>query len=257
MYSASTSDLLIRSQGVNWPVQYCKKISASDIMDGLRRTEFRAFFQPIVDVRSGRVATLETTVRWAHPTFGFLLPAEFLCEADQYGLLDQVAVQFLDDTIATVVNWRRQGFCVSPDLYAPVQAHLSGAVLRDEFTRREMAKSVALSGLSEFSLIFENDLHADSLNELRSCEFSLDDCTDTHEALTSAFKRGLVPPGAMTVCGVDTLLKWYVSREYGVSHAQGDFICPALTARDLAAGLVHWHQFFRGLHALDELVHPT
>ncbi|MBV6325452.1 EAL domain-containing protein [Duganella violaceipulchra] len=236
---------------------HCKKISASDIMDGLRRREFRAFFQPIVDVSSGRVATLETTVRWGHPIFGLLVPAEFLCEADQYGLLDQVAVQFLDDTIATVVNWRRQGFCVSLDLYAPVQAHLSGAVLRDEFTRREMTKSVALSGLSEFSLIFENDLHAHSLNELLSCKFSLNDCTDTREALTSAFNRSHVPPSATTVYGVDTLLKWYVSREHGVSRAQGDFICPAMTARDLGAGLVQWHQLFRGMHAFDELLQST
>jgi EAL domain-containing protein (putative c-di-GMP-specific phosphodiesterase class I) len=47
----------------------------------------RVFYQPLVEVASGRVVGLEGLVRWDHPTRGILTPAAFVPVAEEGGLI--------------------------------------------------------------------------------------------------------------------------------------------------------------------------
>jgi diguanylate cyclase (GGDEF)-like protein len=49
----------------------------TDLRFALERGEFRVYYQPIVDLRSGLVQGCEALVRWQHPERGLLLPAQF------------------------------------------------------------------------------------------------------------------------------------------------------------------------------------
>ena len=53
------------------------------LAEGIERGELRAYYQPIVDLRSGGVTAQEALVRWAHPQRGLLGPASFLGGADR------------------------------------------------------------------------------------------------------------------------------------------------------------------------------
>jgi len=46
---------------------------------GLRRSEFVLYFQPIIDLRLEKVASVEALLRWNHPTRGLLAPGMFEC----------------------------------------------------------------------------------------------------------------------------------------------------------------------------------
>ncbi|MDD2662274.1 MAG: EAL domain-containing protein [Dechloromonas sp.] len=59
----------------------------NSLRQGLGRDEFLLHFQPIVDVRSGRVAGLEALVRWQHPERGLLFPGTFIGVAEETGLI--------------------------------------------------------------------------------------------------------------------------------------------------------------------------
>lgn len=63
---------------------------AADLLDACQRREFVLFFQPIVDAKSGRLASAEVLVRWEHPTKGLLLPRAFLGIAENIGLLKTI-----------------------------------------------------------------------------------------------------------------------------------------------------------------------
>lgn len=63
---------------------------ASDLLLACERREFIPYFQPLIDARTGRIACVETLVRWAHPTRGILAPAEFLETAENVGILKKV-----------------------------------------------------------------------------------------------------------------------------------------------------------------------
>lgn len=48
------------------------------------------FYQPIVDVETGKITAREALVRWHHPERGWISPAEFVPVAEQSGLIDQL-----------------------------------------------------------------------------------------------------------------------------------------------------------------------
>jgi diguanylate cyclase (GGDEF)-like protein/PAS domain S-box-containing protein len=67
-----------------------KKKLAADLFLACDRQEFIPFFQPIVDARTGELASAETLVRWDHPTRGILAPGAFLETAANVGILKRI-----------------------------------------------------------------------------------------------------------------------------------------------------------------------
>jgi diguanylate cyclase (GGDEF)-like protein/PAS domain S-box-containing protein len=59
----------------------------NDLRLALQREEFRLYFQPIVDLKTGTIIGSEALLRWAHPRRGLLAPAEFLPVAEETGLI--------------------------------------------------------------------------------------------------------------------------------------------------------------------------
>lgn len=57
------------------------------LRQALGRDEFRLHFQPVIDVRSGRVEGVEALVRWQHPERGLLPPGVFIGVAEETGLI--------------------------------------------------------------------------------------------------------------------------------------------------------------------------
>jgi diguanylate cyclase (GGDEF)-like protein/PAS domain S-box-containing protein len=53
----------------------------------LDREEFQLFYQPIVDLRTGRFVSLEALLRWQHPERGFVPPDQFIGLAEETGAI--------------------------------------------------------------------------------------------------------------------------------------------------------------------------
>lgn len=66
------------------------KEQASDLLIACERREFTPYFQPVIDARTGRIASAEMLVRWSHPTKGVLAPNVFLETAANMGLLQRI-----------------------------------------------------------------------------------------------------------------------------------------------------------------------
>lgn len=63
-----------------------------ELRAALDRGEFEAWYQPIVDARTGEILAVEALARWRHPTRGILGPAEFLPVLTDCGLLSELSV---------------------------------------------------------------------------------------------------------------------------------------------------------------------
>jgi diguanylate cyclase (GGDEF)-like protein/PAS domain S-box-containing protein len=72
------------------------------------RSEFVVHYQPIVELRSGRVLGCEALVRWQHPRRGMLLPGEFLPLAEEAGLIGEIDLWVLRQACVQAARWREQ-----------------------------------------------------------------------------------------------------------------------------------------------------
>jgi diguanylate cyclase (GGDEF)-like protein len=71
--------------------------------------EFITFYQPVVDLSSGDIVGLEALVRWEHPEFGLLAPAEFLDLAESTGLIVDISECVLRAACCQTRQWQEQG----------------------------------------------------------------------------------------------------------------------------------------------------
>ena len=84
-------------------------VLVGDLRRALESEELVVHYQPQVDLRSGRVASVEALVRWEHPTHGLLHPEMFLPAAERGGLAGLVARYVLEHVLRQQQRWRAEG----------------------------------------------------------------------------------------------------------------------------------------------------
>jgi diguanylate cyclase (GGDEF)-like protein len=67
------------------------------------------YYQPKVDLQSGRIAGVEALARWEHPRRGLLPPDEFVPLAERSSLLRAMTVHLIDTALRQCSVWRAQG----------------------------------------------------------------------------------------------------------------------------------------------------
>ncbi len=83
----------------------------AELMDALDNGHIRAYFQPIVDMRTGDVVAIEALARWQTDT-GIREPGEFLPAIERAGLNGSLFERMLDDGLTHLATFRT----VSPNL---------------------------------------------------------------------------------------------------------------------------------------------
>jgi len=71
--------------------------------------EFVTFYQPVVNLASGKVVGLEALVRWQHPRLGLLPPADFLELAEHTGLIMDISQSVMRCACLQTRQWQLQG----------------------------------------------------------------------------------------------------------------------------------------------------
>ncbi|MBR0347108.1 MAG: EAL domain-containing protein [Rudaea sp.] len=95
------------------PIMHAKARSrlqmAAELRQALARDELRIYFQPSVELRSGRIVAVEALLRWQHPLRGMIAPSEFVPIAENLGVVRQIDQWVMHTVLNKLVEWERMG----------------------------------------------------------------------------------------------------------------------------------------------------
>ena len=85
---------------------------ADEILNGLERDEFVAFYQPQFDARSHDLVGVEALARWRHPQLGIRSPDAFLSIAEELNVVATIDRLILEQSLADLDRWAAAGLAV-------------------------------------------------------------------------------------------------------------------------------------------------
>jgi len=89
--------------------QLAREELLADLQHALDDDQFRLFYQPIVNLRSGTTTGYEALVRWQHPTRGLVPPALFIELAEESGLIVPLGRWVLAEATRQAAQWLAEG----------------------------------------------------------------------------------------------------------------------------------------------------
>jgi len=81
---------------------------ARDLSGALDAGQLILYYQPIVDLRSGRCVQAEALLRWQHPRNGLLSPMHFMHEAEETGLIVEIGNWVFHEAARQLAQWRQR-----------------------------------------------------------------------------------------------------------------------------------------------------
>lgn len=131
-----------------WARRWCQELTAA-----IDQGQIHLHYQPILDLRTGRLAGVEALVRWDHPTRGRLPTEEFVMLAEQTGCIGRITEFVLREACAQTQRWRDARLDLGPTFVAT--ANISALDLADEGLVDMVRNALEHSGLPPSALHLE------------------------------------------------------------------------------------------------------
>ena len=107
-----------QQQGGNNYQFYIAKVANSSIniftqetclRNALKRSEFEVYYEPQIEIKTGKIIGAEALVRWNHPERGRVSPGEFIPMAEEMGLIAPLGEWVLETACRQTKAWQIQG----------------------------------------------------------------------------------------------------------------------------------------------------
>jgi EAL domain-containing protein (putative c-di-GMP-specific phosphodiesterase class I) len=253
-----------------------KAYSANEVRAAILGGELVNFYQPKVDVASGKVVGVESLVRWRHPQDGLVFPDQFIGVAEAHGLIDDLTRAVIREAFAQANIWLNTGLNLRVAINISM-ANLSTLAFADYIAAAASAAGIAASDIvlevTESQLMKDLSAPLEILTRLRLRRFrlSIDDFGTGHSSLSQlrdipfdelkvdqGFVHGAAGNdtlraiygaslglakqlGMKTVAeGVEDRTDWDFLRKTGCDMAQGYFIAKPMPAEEIPEWISSW-----------------
>jgi diguanylate cyclase (GGDEF)-like protein len=81
----------------------------NEMRAGIEGGQFVAYYQPKIDLGTGRVCGCEALMRWEHPKHGLISPARFIPVAEETGMIATMGYKIMEDAAKAAAGWLRRG----------------------------------------------------------------------------------------------------------------------------------------------------
>ena len=124
----------------------------SQLRTALDESQFMLYYQPTVDLQTGRLTGVEALMRWQHPRRGVVPPLEFISLAEESGLIVPMGQWAIQEACRQVRIWQRE---IPADEPITLAVNLSARQLRHPNLVQDVADALDDSGLLPSRLILE------------------------------------------------------------------------------------------------------
>ena len=134
-------------------------------------------YQPIFNLRTGELASLEALARWDHPEFGEISPAIFIPAAERLGRIGDITLALLNKALDFAAEWNppvRLSFNLSA---AHICCENAGREIVDLFADRNFPLDRLQFEITETAMLVNFDMARSNIESLRraGCRIALDD----------------------------------------------------------------------------------
>ncbi len=149
-----------------------------EIKRSIENDEFILYYQPIVDLKTGKIIGFESLLRWNHPTMGVLSPGKFLNVMDLSGDITWFGTWGFEKIVKQYKNWREKikfrDLYISTNL-SPKQLVIEG--LAHQFfnitKKYEMSPELFCMEIIDYYNIINDPIAIHNLNEFRKFGFRI------------------------------------------------------------------------------------
>jgi diguanylate cyclase (GGDEF)-like protein len=158
----------------------------NSLRTAIQNDELEVYYQPIVNLKSGRITSCEALLRWHHPELGPVSPARFIPLAESTGLITPISHWVLGQACAAAAKWPDEvsvAVNMSPALLKDL--HLSHMILSALYTSGLQARRLELE-ITESVLLEESAQSNSLIREFQKIglKLSIDDFGTGYSSLT-------------------------------------------------------------------------
>ncbi|HEY0844764.1 MAG TPA: EAL domain-containing response regulator [Noviherbaspirillum sp.] len=251
-----------------------------EIRDGIAAGQFEPFFQPKVELATGKVKSVEAFVRWRHPQYGLVTPPAFIPILEASGHMEDLTWAVIEQAVAACRAWHDQGLMLG------VSINLSATSLAEPGLAEKILKHIVQHGIeaqyftveiTELMAMTDVPVCLENLARLRMKGFglSIDDYGTAHSnvqqllripfldlKIDRSFVAGASQNQQMHIAlgsclelarklrrnsvavGVETREDWDLLRDLGCTYAQGFYIAKPMERGAIPGWVEEWSQFF-------------
>ncbi|VAW58894.1 diguanylate cyclase/phosphodiesterase (GGDEF & EAL domains) with PAS/PAC sensor(s) [hydrothermal vent metagenome] len=162
----------------------------NSLHNAIKQKELCLYYQPQINVLSGKLTGMEALIRWKHPEKGFISPGVFIPVAEETGMIMEIGEWVLREACEQGKNWLDAGYHLHK-----ISVNLSARQLKDEGISRLIDRILKETGLpsdklgielTESAIILEPDLVLLRLQRIKELgvTLSLDDFGTGYSSLS-------------------------------------------------------------------------
>jgi diguanylate cyclase (GGDEF)-like protein len=148
-----------------------------ELLQAIECNELLLHYQPVFDMRDGRLVGCEALVRWMHPQRGLLMPGTFIQTAEETGLIRELGLWTLEAACAQLAAWKAAGHHPGR-----VAVNVSALQFRDQRLPQIVSQALRTHGiepgeleleLTESTLMSDSEAAQETVTSLRELGVTL------------------------------------------------------------------------------------
>ncbi len=121
----------------------------AELSNAVENEQLFLVYQPIFDLNSHKMVSVEALVRWRHPERGVVVPDDFIPLAEETGHIGAIGRWVLDEACRQAAEWKAQGYLIG------MAVNVSAHQLNDDGLVHDVRRALGESAITPSSLTLE------------------------------------------------------------------------------------------------------